>query len=213
MKSETDSNFLIIFALVYALLLALTISFADAQTPLDRRILSPLYLALSIWLITAITSIASKHMRLIWSAAAVCVIAINCSASLEWLKVLSTQGVGFSSSAWRISPTINYLKTHQVTPLHTNAPDPISLLVGTPANMLPRHTDPGTRLANAEYARQMAEVRNHGGVIVYFRGVRWRWYLPDEERLKTVLNARQVVDFGDGAVYAIEPAAKIANRN
>lgn len=79
--------------------------------------------------------------------------------------------------------------------------------------MLPRHTDPSTRLANSDYSRQMAEVENHGGFVVYFRAVKWRWYLPDEERLKTELNARQVAELGDGAVYAIEPAAKIANRN
>lgn len=210
LESQANANFLLNFAITYGLLLVLTISFADAQTPLDRRILSPLYLPLSIWSVIAITSITTRQFRLVWSGVVVLVILSNSWVSADWLYVLSTQGFGFSSSAWRFSPTMRYLKAHEVTPLHTNAPDPVFLLVGTPAAMLPRHTDPGTRVANLEYPNQIADVGKKGGVVVYFRAVKWRWYLPDEERLKAELGVRLIADLGDGAVYATTPTSAIS---
>ncbi len=201
-------TFLMNFALAYAGVLMLSIFFADAQTPLDRRILSPFYLALSIYAVIWVTFNTVRPLRLAWGALAVLVVALNSWTSIFWLDVLSNRGVGFSSSLWRSSPTIAYLKTHKALPMHTNAPDPVHLLVGTPAAMIPRHIDPGTRLANPDYVNQMSQVKQNGGTVVYFRTVTWRTYLPTEDRLQTELGLSRIADLGDGAVYAIHSATR-----
>ena len=205
--SRGGAGFLRDFALFYAVLIPFMISFVTSEIPFDRRNLSPLYLSLSLWAIIKITSIATGKFRLLWPSIAVLIVVLNSWTSIEWVKILSTQGIGFSSAAWRSSPTINYLKTHRIPQLHTNAPDPVFLLAATPATMLPRHTDPGTRNENPAYPKQIAEIKKNGGAVVYFRAVQWRWYLPDEERLKTELSLHRIAELGDGAVYAIDPAS------
>jgi hypothetical protein len=203
-----ESTFLMDFALTYAGVLALSILFADAHTPLDRRILSPLYLAFSLYTVMWVACNTTRPLRLAWRTLAVLVLGLNSWTSIVWLSVLSNQGIGFSNSLWRSSPTIQFLKSHRSMPMHTNAPDPIFLLVGTPAAMIPRHTDPGTRARNPDYDNQMAQVKISGGTVVYFRTVTWRTYLPHEDRLQTELGLSRIADLGDGAVYAIRSVSR-----
>jgi hypothetical protein len=201
-------TFLANFALVYVAVIILSIFFADAHTPLDRRILSPLYLALSICAVTWIASNTARPLRFAWGALAVLIVALNSWTSVPWLDMLSNRGVGFSSALWRSSPTMQYLKTHKPVSLYTNAPDPIFLLTGVPAMMIPRHIDPGTRAANPAYASQMAQVKMSGGTVVYFRAITWRSYLPAEHRLQTELGLLRIAELGDGAVYTISSVSR-----
>jgi hypothetical protein len=127
---------------------------------------------------------------------------------MTWLAVLFNQGVGFSNPAWLFSPTMDYVRAHKETPIYTNAPDPVFLLVGTPAAMLPRHTDPGSRRDNPLYGSEMERIKKNGGIVVYFRTVTWRWYLPAENRLQAELGLSRIADLADGAVYAIPPALR-----
>jgi hypothetical protein len=205
---QGGANFLRDFAIVYAAVLLFSLHFVDAQTPLDRRILAPLYLPLFLYAVVWIASNVVRPMSFAWVGYAMIVILLNSWTSISWLHVLSTQGFGFSSAMWRFSPTMNYLKKHKATPMYTNAPDPVFLLVGTPAAMLPRHADPGTRAANPNYAAEMAGLEKNGGIIVYFRAVTWRWYLPVEDRLLKELPLFRVAELGDGAVYVIAPALR-----
>jgi len=205
-------EFLRDFALFYALLLPFMSSFVTAEIPFDRRNLAPIYLTFSLWAIVKIWTMVKNNLRLAWSAAAVLIIALNSWTSIEWLNLLFTRGIGFSSAAWRSSPTIAYVTAHRMTHVLTNAPDPIFLLSATPAAMLPRHTDPGTGKKNAGYAEQIAEIKRNSAVVVYFRTVKWRWYLPDEQRLKAELALHPVADLGDGAVYFVGDAQSAALR-
>jgi hypothetical protein len=207
-----DLEFLRDFALVYALMLLFMSSFVSAEIPFDRRILAPIYLTLSLWAIVKIWTMAKSNLQFAWSTAAVLIIALNSWTSIGWLNLLFTQGIGYSSALWRSSPTINYVTSHRLTHVLTNAPDPIFLLAATPATMLPRHTDPGTGKTNAGYPEQIAEIKRNSGVVVYFRTVKWRWYLPDEERLKTELALRPIADLADGAVYVVGDAQGLALR-
>jgi hypothetical protein len=205
--TSPGSIFLINFAIAYACVLALSIFIADAQTPLDRRILSPLYIALALCTVIWIASNTTRRLRVAWTALALLVVALNSWSSILWLNLLSSQGVGFSSSLWRASPTMDYLRKQKTSQVHTNAPDAVFLLAGTPAAMFPRHIDPGTRKMNPEYANQMLRVKENGGTVVYFRTVTWRSYLPSEDRLQSELGLFRIADFTDGAVYGIDPAS------
>jgi len=202
-QSAAQSEFLLDFAVVYVLLIASTVMFFDAQTPLDRRILSPLYLSLSIWTIIKITTIAGKELRLAWLMVAVVLTLANSRTSLEWLKTLWSQGVQFSSAAWRLSPTIQYIKTQRLKRVYSNAPEAVFLLTGIPAAMLPMHTNAGTLSENPYYREEIAQMNSSGEVVVYFNAMNWRWYVPGEERLKTELSLSQVAALTDGAVYRI----------
>jgi len=201
---DSGVELLLAFAGSYLAVLALTLSFVDSSTPLDHRILSPLYVSIFLALVAMIAlRLQERALRFAWAVALIILLAINLHAASEWFALLSVRGVGFSSVQWRRSPTIAYLKNSSgITLLHTNAPDPVYLLTGMPATMFPRHSNPGTRLINPDYAKQLAEMH---GIAVYFRAVTWRWYLPNEERLRAELRLRLVADLGDGAVYQIAP--------
>ena len=202
------SFFLPNFAMVYAAVLALTLLFVDAQTPLDRRILSPLYVVLCLYAVIWIATKAGQPLRLVWAGLAVMVITLNSWTSKSWLNELSAQGIGLSSSKWRHSPTMNYLRTHSATPLYTNAPDPVFLVLGALASMLPRHTEPRTLVANQKYPAQMEQLAKNGGIIVYFHEFAWRWYLPAEDRLHVELRLVRIASFPDATVYAITPTSE-----
>jgi hypothetical protein len=205
--TSPGSIFLMNFAIAYACVLTLSIFIADAQTPLVRRILSPLYIALALYTVIWTTRNTTRRLRVAWAALALLVVALNSWSSILWLNLLSSQGVGFSSSLWRSSPTMDYLRKQQTAQVHTNAPDAVFLLAGTPAAMFPRHIDPGTRKMNPEYANQVLRVKENGGTVVYFRTVTWRSYLPSENRLQSELGLFRIADFTDGAVYRIDPAS------
>jgi len=207
MVSKRYGIFLVSFAVVYLVVLAISLLFGDAQVPLDHRILSPLYLVAALYAaIFIVVRAQAKFLQLAWVAFVVVLFVAHSWTAMVWLDRVSTQGVGFSSAQWRQSATMDYLRrTKGMSQVYTNAPDSVYLLAGLPASMLPRHTDPGTRLVNPEYSKQISRIGQHGGFVAYFIRVTWRSYLPTEERLTGELHLQLLADLGDGAVYRIPP--------
>ena len=71
--------------------------------------------------------------------------------------------------------------------------------------MIPRKVNTATHHMNANYLDDLEFVRNrlqvHNGLLVYFSGVRWRWYLPSEQELKETLGLRLILQEEDGSIY------------
>jgi hypothetical protein len=49
------------------------------------------------------------------------------------------------------------------------------------------------------------DVSRHGAMLVYFRKIKWRWYLPSQEDIETTCALPVSVQLGDGTVYGEIP--------
>jgi hypothetical protein len=162
---------------VYLLFLLVSISTADANTPLDQRILSPLFAFLLIPLAFALHawSGASERRRL----GGVVAITLLCFAGLAHARMASSlfnesyrEGIGFNSLRWRDSDLVRELKqlgTSEI--LYSNAPDAVYLHTGRAARRLPTPINKLDGNPNPNYRDEllvMREVLENGGLFVYF---------------------------------------------
>lgn len=162
----------------YLLLLFISISLLDVQIPLDSRILSPCYIPSVLFVVSAVTFLKQREQkslgsRLIVSVLALSAMGMQLPATLNWLRQLHWQGVGYSSRPWKESETIKRLAT--LSPSHSiysNAPDVIYTLLGSPAAMIPRKMNTDSNLPNADYRVQIEQMKRElqttNGVLVFF---------------------------------------------
>lgn len=200
-----------LFILSYGSLLMLSISFLDAQTPLDHRIFSPVYLAVVLLLLCGLRRLFGtfEGARVLAAIAGLALALLSVSQGLKsasWLRLSYSRGLGYASREWGQSKLLEYLRAlKRQVPIFTNGPDVLYLLADRPGQMIPRRVDPGTASLNKSYADEMASVsrvlREKGGLLVYFHGVSWRWYLPSAKEAQEELGLRPLVETAEGVVY------------
>ena len=207
---RTLAGTMALFCLAFVALLTVSISLFDAYTPVDIRILSPVYAA---WLIAAGCLIAQLHGRsdkarlLTWVIAGT----IGVWSVVRGIDLAYEQfrdGGGFANKQWRESPTV--AAARQVSPgkrIYTNAPGAMYLLTGRPTlapipvdyNASSGRKNPGYTAASA---RMRDEIRAGRAVMVYLnRYGRRRPRYPTEQRLQRELRLDPLAKFDDGGVY------------
>ena len=158
--------FLSIITGSYLLALAVSLSVFDASTPLDNRILSPLFAAFLL-LVICLLGAALEHNRLpgrvvlivcfIWMAATYSIQAAH------FLKGWRQQGLGYSSPRWIYSETLTGLRgLASQGPIYSNFPDAITFFTGHAAYSLPLEFNPFTLTVNPQLA---AEIQRMGDTI------------------------------------------------
>lgn len=202
-----------LFILNYGLLLIFSISFLDAQTPLDNRILSPVYVATVLLFLcllhTLLSTLKLKERRVLPFCAGMILVLLSGSQLMQtasWLKYSYDHGVGYASREWNQSRLLDHVKgLGPEVPIFTNGPDIINLLTGRPAYMVPKRIDPGTALPNNHYVYELARMRREleekNGIVVYFHRITWRWYLPLESEMNEKLRLKLILKTEDGAIY------------
>jgi len=196
-----------LFSMVYLAFLTLSISFFDANTPLDNRILSPLYAA---GLIVAL-SVSGAHLRrgvpaIVALGIAVILAMASGAPGARLLSASYSEGLGFNSIVWRVSPTLAQIRALPAdVPIYANAPEAITIHTGRAAARIPRREDATTRRTNPRYTAEMAALRasvmDQRGVVVYFTQVERR-APPTEEELRDLLSLRVLVTTADGRIYS-----------
>jgi hypothetical protein len=210
-QTRTLLVLMLIVVLSYLAMLSLSLTFLDAQTPLDSRTLSPIYVPSMILLITLSTRFvlapgSRSHVGLCVSICLALLLGAQLQSSVNWLQVNYQNGIGYAGRVWRESQTLNRLK--RMTPatvLFSNAPDVLYTLLNKPAVMVPRKIHTNTNLPNRQYLVQTAELRRRlkedRGLLVYFYTVDWRWYLPAAEELERTLGLQVLARENDGVIY------------
>lgn len=195
-----------LFIVIYLAFLALSLSFFDANTPLDNRILSPLYAA---GLIAALATLSAHIRRGTPAVAALSVAAVLTVASgapsVRLLGASYTEGLGFNSALWRASPTLAQVKNLPADiPIYANVPEAITIHTGRPAARIPRREDATTQRANPHYAAEMATMRalviDRHGVVIYFTRIERR-APPTEEEVRDAFSLRVLAATADGRIY------------
>jgi hypothetical protein len=147
------------YAMAYLAFLVVSISLFDANTPLDDRILSPVFVSGTVLVLWSVQTAACRRPRL----AAIPLAGLSLVAATHvWQggRIAAASydgGWGFSSLAWRHSPMIDTLRAlPETVPVYSNVPEVVYLQTGRPARALPRPWLPMNREPNPGYASEVA---------------------------------------------------------
>jgi hypothetical protein len=203
-----------IFSLTYALFLVVSISFFDANTPLDERILSPLFV--SGFLLCAIALSIFVHrtghrwaLRFIISFAAVLLAVFSLRASLLWSLSSFEEGIGFNHLRWhqsKLLSSVSALNEHAV--IYSNSPEAIYIHTRRGSYSIPRvlnKVSAGQNTAMTDEIELMRErLDTKAGYLVYFSTIQSEAWLNAED-LARLADLKPVGIFPDGTIYSKSP--------
>jgi len=210
---------LAIFCCAYLGLVIGAISILDAQTPLDDRILSPIYLAGVMALLICAPDLPrafGRHERTVsFVLVAACILLFGMHARRLWWSVpfQYRHGEGYADIRWQTSDLLREIpRLPEETEIYSNAPDAIYLVMNRQAREIPRKLSPHTMRRNKDYSLEMKELqdalRRRGAVIVYFSIVGTRGFLPSASELERELALKAVCRSIEGAIYAARPGGE-----
>jgi len=203
-------------AALYLVVLLASRTVLDRNIALDSRQFAAIHLLLVVGATTAVARARPSPRR--WGAAALGVVALISLFRIgaDTIPRFPTfVWSGYTTEAWKESPTLARLRAvPEDVAIVTNAPDPIWLLLGREAFLLPLTTDLYTGRRNVDYRDQLltlaAHVRRGEARLVFFdRPTR----KPARQLSDAVLDAfgasiEQKLD--DGTVYLIEGGSEPA---
>jgi hypothetical protein len=201
-----------LFIGLYLLFLLISISFIDFATPLDQRILLPLFPAVLFLLFFGFNrpEKARVEMRLFRIGAIALFIvfsAVSIPRTLQAVIDTHENGLGYASKTWQESALIARIRSlPQTTPIYSNAYDAIQLLTSRLALRFPAKRSSRSNITNTNYSQELAamaeQIRSHDGVLIFFSSVN-RAYLPTPDELKSTFPLQLVLEAPDGAMYKL----------
>jgi hypothetical protein len=205
-------SILVIYSVLYVTFLVLSISFFDAHTPVDHRLLLPVFIALII----SGTSIA-KRLSEVWPHKCVWygyvffagfLATINAVPAITKAVDIHCDGEGYTARYWRDSATLAYLSlVPETMTIYSNGSDVLHFLTHKQASCIPAKVSPGTRMENENYQDQMRQMirdcEKGNALIVYLDRITWRWYLPSKKEIESLFSVPLIRTMEDGVIYGI----------
>jgi 4-amino-4-deoxy-L-arabinose transferase-like glycosyltransferase len=182
---------LIIYALTYLGFLLFSISFIDANTPLDDRILSPIlvfgFLLISIVYIRRWRWIWKSWIsRLVFVLPLAILLVLSSQATVRWSTAAYLNGLGFNHSRWRMSELIARLgMLEQDATIYSNSPEGVYLHTGRSAYSLPRAVNKVASEVNEDLQEEISvmssRLRADEGYLIYFTLLQSdSWMMPQD---------------------------------
>jgi hypothetical protein len=207
---------LLLFIVSHVGFLIFTAFFIDADTVLDDRALVPVHVAAIMlvcgfaWKLFASLNDNLKGNRAIRIALVILAMIFTASYSLRggrWFLQVRQDGQVYASRAWKESETIARVKNlPSGVPIYSNGYDAIYYLSGRPAIYVPEKTNHNTGRPNENYEKEVAKMRRDleqgNAVLVYFKTLPERWFLPSEAELVQRLRPRSVKPTVDGSIFS-----------
>jgi hypothetical protein len=202
---ESLPRIIALFVISYLSLLGFTIGFVSADTRLDFRILSPVYVTLVILVAGGCSRLEGRARATAW-VLLVPVLGAYLNAAAGFVRQAHFEGQGYASRSWQESPTLAALQALPASrPIFSNRPDAIAVLTGRPAARIPANVNPSTLRENPNRSAELAEVRRNvrdrKGVVVVFKKIGVRGYLMSEAELSAAIPLRLVKRTRDGTIY------------
>jgi hypothetical protein len=198
------------FFLVYIAFLVFSVSFFDANTPLDNRILSPIYVVGLLVALFGVISLITLKPDNFSVKTGVFILGIwltmnYLSTSINLVSSSYREGIGLNSREWLQSETLNELEIYSPEiVIYSNAPDAIYLHTGRPAVSLPRKYERASQRVNHNYSSDLVNIQNlvdsNQALIVYFSTLN-RPNISTEEELSTDLRLDVVANLSDGKIF------------
>jgi hypothetical protein len=200
-----------VFCFTYISFLVISVSFFDAHTPLNHRILLPAFLFIVVAGISLAWSLSSAlDSRIVWYAFILFVLlSVTINGAREVAVVVDTyrNGSGYTSRQWQNSETIAaVISLPKDMEIYSNGQDAIQFLTGRAVTNIPLVAYPGTLQLNQYFEEELQvicrEVIEGEAIVVYLNGITWRWYLPTRNELESKCTMPVLARLDDGAIYA-----------
>jgi hypothetical protein len=200
------------FVVVYLATVVASVSLFDAATPLDTRILAPLYAALVPTVVGAV-AVWSKQPRrshdAMRGAGALLVVALALVGVRSLTTATGSQDyrLGYATAHWHHSPLMRQLSAYpKGTLVVTNAPEAVYLQTGRHARALPAKYSSTSLQHDPHYRRKLdalvRRVRARGGVVAMFDEVKGRPWEAKAPELEHGTSLRVVARARDGVLLA-----------
>jgi 4-amino-4-deoxy-L-arabinose transferase-like glycosyltransferase len=203
-----------VYIVIYTAAILATITFLDASTPLENRILAPALASLLILLAVVwhwIWQWKKLYVRIALAVAVFIFSARFISDGRLTIENLQKDGQGYSTRVWRESETMQAIRDLPPdTVIYTNRPTAVYLLTGRGAYVTPSPLDPVQMQQRPEYmndlSRMKEEVREGRAILIFFapgqltQPEEIRWY----EEVKSGLTMSY--HFEESDVYGPFPA-------
>jgi hypothetical protein len=199
----------LLFIFSYLLFLFISISFVDAATPVNARLLSPILTILIVGLFPTIWFISQTlKKQMVWYGFLIFIalfIALKTPEAIRTAVDIQENGLGYTSRQWQDSQTMAFVKPFaDDVKIYTNGSDVIVFLTDKQSQSLPSKRFPGTLEVNLRYNEEVEVMCKHvienKAVVVYFNKIN-RDYLPTEDELMSTCKLPVLHSFEDGTVY------------
>lgn len=207
---------LVLFMFFYATLLVTSLTFVDASTRLNDRILSPIYVLFLGFFGVLIGHALDRRGNPRWALVVSILLlgsllAAYIPRTLNLIHVTREQGRGFTGRAWQTSETIalvNELKKGGV--VYSSEALPLYYLTGQAAYWVPEKIDPLVAQEIPDYPARLAEMRRRleeqGGYLILFERSFSRVEMPPFDEVVAGLELlHQMVD---GSIW-IHPSSNL----
>ncbi len=202
---------LFLYALATLTFLLVSMTFIDAQTGMEPRILAPLLPAAVVLATTEIWRAWHQPMRQRAARALTAVAAAALLASLaEWIGDTREAGLGYEAHAWKVSPLLRAVEgLPSEVAVYSNYPDAISFLTGREAIGLPRLGDPTSLARNPRWASEMQAVCGRAGgrptMVAWFSRDDVEWFVPPLALVRRTWRSVPVLTTSDGVLDRVPP--------
>lgn len=202
-KNTKFSAVAALFALVYMWFLIASISFMDAATPLDDRILSPIFVVLVV-VIAGLATLLDRPAGIAFVITMlVFALALPLHFSLDLLQFSRINGLEFASRQWQETPIVQRLRTmNSDFRVATNTPEIFSLYLPQKASMLPYKLEPTSRKTNAFYAEEVSSLATTQHLIAIIGEVNFRSYLTSRDEIEELEKFEKIYAGVDGIIWA-----------
>ena len=192
------------YGTLYALTVLGTVALVHRNTPLDDRILSPLY-PTSLVLASGFVAEAWKAggVKTKWAVATACILlaAFQLARFRGLALTLPSDSRGFASNAWQTSETAAYVRGLPQLPIYSNEIQALYFLAGKNAAFVPTSSNPATGERRGDYEVSLARMRERLGTEGGFLVLIDPSELSPEEMSELVDGLILVATFSDGVVY------------
>ncbi len=200
-----------LYTFAYLAAVVASICLFDSGTPLDERILSPVYvplLLLAVFVATrerptaGATALRRRRIRLV---VLTIVAALSLGRGVKWMAQAGAYAPGFANRDWSRSETIAWLRSHAGgRPIVSNFPRLVSFVSNQSARWLPAAYDYTGRAPNPRLESELRQLRHDvsaGALVVFLeKHVPSRPLLVSRQQVLTVLSDFPVRQFEDGCV-------------
>ena len=203
-----------LLAATYFLALYLSISLFDAATPVNSRLLSPIFVILTVATFALFFQMAKLLEKpAVWRGFLLLVLLLIAAKSSEAVRSLAgvqRDGAMYTSRQWRESAGVAFVSAAaDGRKIYSNATDVLDFLTTRQTWPIPEKISTQTRLANPRFDEEVAamcrDLEAQQAVLLYFDAINWRLYLPTVAELAPFCRLVVIRELADAKVYGSGP--------
>jgi 4-amino-4-deoxy-L-arabinose transferase-like glycosyltransferase len=212
--AEVFHGFAVLLIPTYVASLLFSISFLDALTRVDYRILTPLYPFTVLLAVSLVWNLSKERggrlLRQVFLAASFFLIATQADRAIAHVSTTHRFGRGYTNETWRNSEGIRFAESlAERKIIYSNAPEAILFLAGREARMLPRPVSPNTLAPNRRLREELdkirAETESGEAAVLYFETVE-REHMPGIKEFERLTGLAPGKLLHDAVFYGVEDA-------